>query len=568
MNQPGHGSFMNNPSAVLSRSRPEVDDPVGVADEDGVMLHHHHRVPRGGKLPQDHGQPLLVPGVETHRGFVEYIERAGEGSPQGRGQGDPLGFSTRKGPGLPPQGDVSQTHVLQKLEPSADFPEEKFRRPVPRGGSPVTEELFRFGDGHLFHFRQGLVPQTEEKGGGLQPSAPTIGAGEVAPVAGQKNPGLLLVAAPLQPFEEPVDAVPGAVALSLPDPFLNLGGQLPPGMVGGDLLLPEKTEQVFLALEEGRGLERFDAALGDAHPSVGDDQVGIDVDDPPEPVAGLAGTDGVVERKDGRRGISVVEVAPLAVELLAEAPRFPFPFDPRLHAPFAEAERGLHRVHDPSPAPGVDEDPVENHGNRPVSGLQLGLFHRNRPPVLQHAGKPRLPENFPQRCGGYFSYPTGEADKGILPGRLRQEVIQDHGGGITVHRAPAPPAVERGGPREERAEVVVDGSHGPHRRPGGPHRGGPADGDGRKDVVDPLGLRAVQPFQELAGVGRKSLHVPPVSFGIKNIEGQGGLAGPGHAGHEGHRPHRDMNRDPLEVVLPRSFNVYRTDWHSFYFSNL
>ena len=173
-------------------------------------------------------------------------------------------------------------------------------------------------------------------------------------------------------------------------------------------------------------MERFDAAFGDAHPCVGNDQVGIDVDDPPEPVAGLAGTDGVVEREDGRRGISVVEVAPLAVELLAEPQRFSVPFDPRLHAPFAESEGGFHA----SPRscrrrPGSMRTRSRTTVTAPSLGSQLGLFHRTRPALFEHPGESRLPENFPQRGGAHSPDPTGEADKGIFPGRLRQEVIQD-----------------------------------------------------------------------------------------------------------------------------------------------
>jgi len=97
-----------------------------------------------------------------------------------------------------------------------------------------------------------------------------------------------------------MDAVPGAVAFSLPDQLLDLRGQIPPGTIGEDLPPLQKPQQILLAFIEGRALESLDTAFGDAHPPVGDDQVGIDVDDPPESVAGLACADGIVERKNGR----------------------------------------------------------------------------------------------------------------------------------------------------------------------------------------------------------------------------------------------------------------------------
>ena len=38
--------------------------------------------------------------------------------------------------------------------------------------------------------------------------------------------------------------------------------------------------------------------------------------------------------------------------------------------------------------------------------------------------------------------------------------------------------------------------------------------------------------QELAGVGREGLHIPPLAFGVDGIEGQAGLAGTGDAGDD------------------------------------
>jgi len=82
------------------------------------------------------------------------------------------------------------------------------------------------------------------------------------------------------------------------------------------------------------------------------------------------------------------------VKLLAEAQGLFFAIDPCLHASFAEAERGLDRIHDPAPAPGFDEHPVENHGDRSILGFQLGFFHRDRPSAFEHACESCLPEDF------------------------------------------------------------------------------------------------------------------------------------------------------------------------------
>ena len=50
------------------------------------------------------------------------------------------------------------------------------------------------------------------------------------------------------------------------------------------------------------------------------------------------------------------------------------------------------------------------------------------------------------------------------------------------------------------------------------------DGDGRRDAVDPLGLGLFQPLEELPGVGRKTLDVAALPFGIERVEGQAALA--------------------------------------------
>jgi hypothetical protein len=71
-----------------------------------------------------------------------------------------------------------------------------------------------------------------------------------------------------------------------------------------------------------------------------------------------------------------------------------------------------------------------------------------------------------------------------------------------------------------------------------------------------LDVRLLHHLEELAGVGREALDVAALPFGIDGIEGEARLAGTGEAGDDGQRLPRDIDVDPLEVVLARAADAY------------
>ena len=75
------------------------------------------------------------------------------------------------------------------------------------------------------------------------------------------------------------------------------------------------------------------------------------------------------------------------------------------------------------------------------------------------------------------------------------------------------------------------------------------DGDGRAEATDIVYPWLLHLSQELAGVGRKALHVAPLPFGIQGIEGQGGFtaAADSREDHQLVAWYRDV--DMLQVVL-------------------
>ena len=105
----------------LTGRGPHVQEMVGGGDDGRVVLHHHHGVVPPAQILEDAHQSLVVAGMQADAGFVEDVERLGEGRPQGGGQGDPLDLAARKGAALAVEGQVAQPHIFQIGEPGENI---------------------------------------------------------------------------------------------------------------------------------------------------------------------------------------------------------------------------------------------------------------------------------------------------------------------------------------------------------------------------------------------------------------------------------------------------------------
>jgi hypothetical protein len=75
--QVGRGAFEHDPSAVVARARPKIDDPVGVRHHRLVMLDHDDRL-AGVDQPVQEAEHLLEVGqVQPGGGLVEHVHAAG-----------------------------------------------------------------------------------------------------------------------------------------------------------------------------------------------------------------------------------------------------------------------------------------------------------------------------------------------------------------------------------------------------------------------------------------------------------------------------------------------------------
>ena len=73
----------------------------------------------------------------------------------------------------------------------------------------------------------------------------------------------------------------------------------------------------------------------------------------------------------------------------------------------------------------------------------------------------------------------------------------------------------------------------------------------RRDAFDRVHERLGHPLEELLGVGRQRLDVAPLPLGVEGVEGERALARPRRAGDHREGAPRQLDGDPLEIVLPR-----------------
>ncbi len=142
--------------------------------------------------------------------------------------------------------------------------------------------------------------------------------------------------------------------------------------------------------------------------------------------------------------------------------------------------------------------------------------------------------------GHLFRVPRSDFRNERIHHRLHRVALDDR---------PAIAAKGRTAPRPEQAQIVVD----LRRRPdgGAARRGGVLllDRHGRRDALEGVQQRLGHALEELLRIGRQRLDVAPLALGVQRIERQGALPRPGRPRDHGERPARELDRDPLQVVL-------------------
>ena len=110
----------------------------------------------------------------------------------------------------------------------------------------------------------------------------------------------------------------------------------------------------------------------------------------------------------------------------------------------------------------------------------------------------------------------------------------------------------RAEPGEEQTQVVVDLGERPDRAP----RAGLArllvDRHGRRQALDQVHVRPLELVEELAGIAREALDVPPLPLGEDRVEGQRALPRAADAREHDQAVSGQVEVDALEIVHARA----------------
>ena len=101
----------------------------------------------------------------------------------------------------------------------------------------------------------------------------------------------------------------------------------------------------------------------------------------------------------------------------------------------------------------------------------------------------------------------------------------------------------------QQAEVVINFRHRAHGGTGVLGGSLLVDGNGRGKTVDGVHIGLVHLTEELAGIGRKALHIAPLTLCVDGIKGKAGLAGTGQTGENHQLVSGDGQINILQIIL-------------------
>lgn len=145
-----------------------------------------------------------------------------------------------------------------------------------------------------------------------------------------------------------------------------------------------------------------------------------------------------------------------------------------------------------------------------------------------------------------------KADAQLRPGRQVLKRAQNVGNRMSVHFPTALQAVHAAEASQEQTQVVEDLGHGADGRAWAAGQRTLADGDGRRQIADDVGVGGIEAFQKLAGVGREALQIAAPCLGVERVKRQAALAGPADAGNDGELPQRNIDIDSPQIVHPNA----------------
>ncbi len=546
--------------AVLARARPEVHEVVRAPDGGLVMLDDEERVAQVPQPLERVEELFVIPGMQSDGRLIQDVQHPDEPRPDLGGQADPLGLAPGEAPRGPVQRQVPEPHVEEELEPLADLLDERLghRPPLPVPPHPRQPAPAR-GDRVGRHRGDRAAVQEDRQALRFEARALAGGIGQHAHVLGDLLLHVVRLGVPEAPLQIRDDALervaPDPVRRPVEERALDLAVQRPERDLEADPVEPRRLAQEPVVIHDHvhpAALPGLDGALPQRFVPVRHDEVRIDLQPRPEPVAGRAGAVGRIEGKEAGRELLEAEAARGAGVELAEHRLGPFGADDDDALP--DLERRFDRLRQAALAVRVPAHPVHDHLDR-VGPL---LIQGDRlVQIPDHAVHPRADEALALDVAEHLGVlPLPAADDGredgqVRPGPALQHAAHDLLRRLPADRHPTAGAVGGPGPGEEHAEIVVDLRLGRHRGARVGSRGTLLDGDGGREPLDGFHLRLLQPLEELPGIRGEALDVAPLALGVEGVEGQRGLARPREAGDHDEPVARQDQVDGLEVVLAR-----------------
>ena len=549
--QLGRRSAKDDLPAVDPRSGTDVHQQVAGLHHFPVVFHHDDRIADVPQFLQHGDKPVGIPLVQTDGGLVQDVHRTHQGTSQGRGQVDALGFPARKGRGGAIERQIPQPHLAQETDPPADLRQNargdlllilRQGKGIEEFAQPIQRPVHQFGEAAAAHPDiAGLRPQ---------PLAVAHRAYGLSPIACQHDAVVHLVAVPLEHGKEVVDAF--EVFRAVPQLVFLLGREFAirrvdgkSGALGGidHRLLPQPH---FFAPPRGYGL------LIDRKRGVGHHQCRVDAHHLSVSFAFGAGAQRVVERKQVFGRFDKIDaVGAKRIGKRPDRSRAGFRY---LHRSMAFIKSGGYRVGQTGQGSFVCRGfGAVHHQEETVEVLlyreshQVGQFDH-----LSLQFDPGIPLGVEGGHGLGKGPPGGDAIfrfdlDGGADGQ-GADVVDHVAHLLALHQLSAHRRIRLPDAGVKQFEVVVHFARGAHGRT---RIGGIdllADGDGGCDAFDVLYLRFVDAPQELTGVGREALHVPALSFGVQGVVGQGGLSAARKSGEHDELAVRKCQVDVLEVV--------------------
>ena len=565
----------HDPPSVHAGARPQVQDPVGGADRLLVVLDDDDRVAQVAHREERVDQLAVVALVETDRRLVQDVEHSHQLRADLGREADPLRLAPRERRRAAREVQVPDPHVGEEAQPVADLLQDLPRDLLlPGGEMQLLEERDRVGDRVGGDLVDGAPAHLDRERLGLQAAARATRARLGRHVRLQLRTVLRvlrLAVAALEHRDEPLErgapvvlpllrhvgeldlVLPGAVQ----DHLARGLRQLREGLVQPELVVLRQHAHLAGAPVGGPGFHDRDRPVGDRFLRRDDDAVRVGLQDRPEAGALLAGAVGRVEREEargdlGQRGAAVGARVIGGEDLLGTVR------DRDRDEAAGDSGGGLDRVGQALlvflVGRGLGNEAVDDELDRVLLLLvQLGrvlqVMELPVDPGAQEALLEHLRHLLPvlpllaRNVGGEHgeAAPLGEA-QGLVHHLLDR---------LRLDRPAAAGAVGLADRGVEEAQVVVDLRDRADGRAGVLRGRALFDRNGRGKPFDRIHVRLFHLLQELPGVGRQGLHVPPLPFREDRVEGERRLARARDTGDHHQAVARHVAGDVSEVVLPR-----------------